>query len=242
MTGPTFETSQPEADANMDRPHPYSLIVFDVDGTLVDSQAGIVASMADAFQHVGLGPPSAERTRRVVGLSLDEAVARLLPDGPDDRRLADAVAAYKRAFMAHRQRPDYDEPLFPGARDALAALDHPQVCLGVATGKSRRGLDATLRHHGLAELFVTTQTADDGPGKPHPRMLIEAMRDVGAGAHETLFVGDTVFDMEMAVHAGVTAFGVAWGYHDPEELSHAGARTILRGFDDLRARLEGSTA
>lgn len=226
----------------MTRPHPYALIVFDVDGTLVDSQAGIVASMADAFAEIGLDSPSAEQTRRVVGLSLDEAVARLLPDGMDDPRLDKAVAAYKHAFMARRAQPDYDEPLFPGARDVLAALDHPQVCLGVATGKSRRGLDATLAHHGLSRFFVTTQTADGGPGKPHPRMLQEAMRDIGAAPHETLLIGDTVFDVEMAGNAGVTAFGVSWGYHDPQELSQAGARTILGSFDALRTQLEGSVA
>ena len=226
----------------MDRPHPYALIVFDVDGTLVDSQAGIVASMADAFAEVGLTPPGAEQTRRVVGLSLDEAVARLLPGGLDDPRLDPAVAAYKRAFMARRARPDYDEPLFPGVREVLAALTHPQVCLGVATGKSRRGLDATLAHHGLADFFVTTQTADGGPGKPHPRMLQNAMRDVGAEPRETLLIGDTVFDIEMAGNAGATAIGVGWGYHDAAELSRAGARTILGAFDDLHAQLEGSLA
>ena len=226
----------------MNRPHPYALIVFDVDGTLVDSQAGIVASMADAFAEIGLDAPSADQTRRVVGLSLDEAVARLLPDGLDDPRLDTAVKAYKHAFMARRARPDYDEPLFPGAREVLARLDHPQVCLGVATGKSKRGLDATLAHHDLTRFFVTAQTADGGPGKPHPRMLQAAMRDVGAEPHETLLIGDTVFDVEMAGNAGVTAFGVGWGYHDPAELSRAGARTILASFDDLDAQLEGSVA
>jgi phosphoglycolate phosphatase len=224
----------------MDRPHRYALIVFDVDGTLVDSQAGIVASMADAFAEVGLEAPEAEQTRRVVGLSLDEAVARLLPGGLEDPRLARAVEAYKHAFMARRARPDYVEPLYPGAREALAALDHPQVCLGVATGKSKRGLDATLARHDLARFFVTARTADGGPGKPHPRMLREAMADVGAAPHETLLIGDTVFDVEMANNAGVTAFGVNWGYHDAEELSRAGADTILASFAELRSRLEGS--
>jgi phosphoglycolate phosphatase len=226
----------------MNRPHPYALIVFDVDGTLVDSQAGIVASMADAFSAIGLDAPTAEQTRRVVGLSLDEAVARLLPGGLDDPRLGQAVSAYKDAFVARRARPDYDEPLFPGAREVLAALDHPQVCLGVATGKSKRGLDATLAHHDLSRFFLTTQTADGGPGKPHPRMLQAAMRDVGAEPHETVLIGDTVFDVEMAGNAGVTAFGVSWGYHAPGELLHAGARTILNSFEDLHARLEGSVA
>lgn len=223
-------------------PHPYRLIVFDVDGTLVDSQAGIVAAMADTFQRIGLTDPGAEATRRVVGLSLDEAIARLLPQGAEDARLAEAVAAYREAYLARRSQPDYEEPLFPGARAALVALDHPEVCLGVATGKSRRGLDATLERHGLTGRFVTTQTGDEGPGKPHPRMLVDAMRDVGAEPRETLLIGDTVFDVQMAANAGVPAYGVAWGYHRSEELSQAGARAILESFDELCARLEGSLA
>jgi phosphoglycolate phosphatase len=225
---------------SMAPPHPYRLIVFDVDGTLVDSQAGIVASMADAFDRIGLPDPGAEATRRVVGLSLEEAIARLLPHGSDDPRLAQAAAAYRQAYLARRSRPDYEEPLFPGVRAALEALDHPEVCLGVATGKSRRGLDATLERHGLTGRFVTTQTGDEGPGKPHPRMLVEAMRDVGAAPQETVLIGDTVFDIEMAANAGVPAYGVAWGYHASEELSQAGARAILQTFDELCARLEGS--
>lgn len=219
--------------------HPYRLIVFDVDGTLVDSQHGIVAAMGEAFGHLDLPAPAAAAVRRVVGLSLDEAVARLLPeDIARDSVLVDrAAAAYKQAFLTLRQRPDYTEPLFPGVREALAALNMPEVCLGVATGKARRGLDATLARHDLAGHFVTLHTADGGAGKPHPRMLIEAMTAVGAQPSETVLIGDTVYDMEMAANAGTDALGVAWGYHEVAELHAAGARQVLAAFDDLHAAL-----
>jgi phosphoglycolate phosphatase len=210
--------------------HRFRLIVFDCDGTLVDSQATIVAAMRETFDGLGLPAPSAARTRRVVGLSLDEAIARLLPDPDDTDVLRRGVELYKHAFMAARQRPDHTEPLFPGVAETLAALNHPRVCLGIATGKSRRGLDATLARHDLAGHFVTLQTADQGPGKPHPRMLRDAMADVGARPEETILIGDTVFDMEMAANAGTAALGVAWGYHEPDELHAAGARRVL---DDM---------
>jgi phosphoglycolate phosphatase len=213
--------------------HPFRLILFDVDGTLVDSQEGIVSAMAAAFAEVGLAAPAPQATRRVVGLSLDRAVGRLLPEGEADPRLDRAVAAYKQAYQAHRRRPDFHEPLFEGALQALAALDHPQVCLGVATGKSRRGLDAVLAHHGLTGRFVTLQTADAGPGKPDPHMLHAAMADVGAEPAETVLIGDTVYDVEMAGRAGVTPIGVAWGYHPPEELQAAGAHAVVPHFDAL---------
>ncbi|RDD61661.1 HAD-IA family hydrolase [Ferruginivarius sediminum] len=219
--------------------HPFKLIVFDVDGTLVDSQAGIVASMTAAFDGAKLPLPSPESVRRVVGLSLDEAVARLMPDGAGAALVAQVADAYRHNFIAMRKRPDYEEPLFPGARETIAALDLPQVCLGVATGKNMRGLRVTLDRHDLARHFVTLQTADGGPGKPHPRMLHEAMADVGAEPHETVIIGDTVFDMEMAANAGTAALGVAWGYHEREELLAAGARHVLTAFDELPRTLTG---
>ena len=145
-------------------------------------------------------------------------------------------AAFGRAAATY---DDHAELQFEAgeALAALAALDHPQVCLGVATGKSRRGLEATLQRHGLAGRFVTLQTADDGPGKPHPRMLQAAMHDVGAEAHETVLIGDTVYDIEMAANAGTPALGVAWGYHPAEELTQAGARRVLGHFAELPAAL-----
>lgn len=225
----------------MTRPHPFHLIVFDVDGTLVDSKAGILAAMTRTFAELGLPAPDPMATRRVVGLSLHEAIARLLPDDAGGDLVERAAETYRHAFAEARGKPDYQEPLFPDAAETLRALDHPQVCLGVATGKSRRGLEATLAHHGLDRHFVTLKTADDGPGKPDPRMLHDAMADVGAGPAETVLIGDTVYDITMAKRAGVHGLGVAWGNHPPDELRAAGARHILERFVDLPTVLQELT-
>jgi phosphoglycolate phosphatase len=217
--------------------HRFRLIVFDVDGTLVDSQQGIVAAMTRTFEALGLAAPDADTTRRVVGLSLDEAIGRLLPPDASPELIARGADLYKEAFIAERRRPDYHEPLYPNVAEMLHALDTPEVCLGVATGKSRKGLDVTLDRHGLAGHFVTLQTADHGPGKPHPRMLRTAMADVGADPSETVLIGDTVFDMEMAGNAGTAALGVSWGYHDAVDLTASGARQVLERITDLPAAL-----
>ena len=217
--------------------HGFQLVVFDYDGTLVDSQHMIVRAMHEAFTAEGLEGPPLEAVRRVVGLSLDLAIARLLPD-PDDRAAGARVAeSYRQAFLAIRTAPDYHEPLFPGAREVLGALDRAGVRLGIATGKARRGLLASLEHNGLAPHFVTLQTADVAAGKPHPEMLERAMAEAGAAPGETAMIGDTSFDMFMAGSAGVTGIGVAWGYHDPEELRQSGAAAILESFAELTPTL-----
>ena len=223
----------------MSLPHVFRLIVFDYDGTLVDSQRVILAAMTQAFAEHGLPAQAPEAVRRTVGLKLETAIARLLPD-PADGDLAGRVAAsYRHAFFQIRERPDYDEPLFPGVAEGLRRLEAPNVCLGIATGKSRRGLLAGLKRHGLHRQFVTLQTADDGPAKPHPESLFRAMADVGARPAETVVVGDTTFDMEMAGNAKATAIGVAWGYHAPAELRASGAARIVERFADLPEALAG---
>ena len=212
------------------------LIVFDLDGTLVDSQRTIVEAMSAAFSGSGFAPPDARSIRRVVGLSLEEAVARLLPESACCT--ADSVAdRYRDAFLDLHADPAHEEPLYPGAREAILALDRPETLLGIATGKGRRGLRMVLRRHDLLERFVTLQTADDGPGKPDPAMLSRAMAEAGVGRQATLMVGDTTFDMEMAQRAGVPGIGVGWGYHEPEELLAAGASHIVEAFDELLAVL-----
>ncbi len=209
------------------------MVVFDWDGTLVDSQRPIAQSMARAFEDQGLAAPAPEAVRRVVGLRLEVAVAHLLPD-PDDVDTAGCIAeSYRSAFQDLHARGDVQEPLFPGARATLERLDEPHVCLGIATGKGRRGLLSSLERHGLSEFFVTLQTADDGPGKPHPEILQRAMAEVGAGRAETVLIGDTTYDMEMAANAGVRAVGVGWGYHGSEELTASGAARVVESFDDL---------
>ena len=208
------------------------LAVFDCDGTLVDSQGNIAAAMAAAWRAHGIEPPPASSVRRVVGLPLLEAVADLHPHGSREDHLS-LTDYYKEAFHSLRQQPDHREPLYPGTVEALDAMQAAGYLLAVATGKSRRGLVATLARHGLEGRFMALKTADDGPGKPHPHMLEEAMAEAGAGPGSTVMIGDTVFDIEMARNAQVRAIGVSWGYHDPEELRAAGAAGVIEEFNEL---------
>jgi phosphoglycolate phosphatase len=213
--------------------HPFRLIVFDFDGTLVDSLQFIVTAMSRAFEDQGFEAPAPAAVRRIVGLRLEEAAARLLPDSSDTDTAERVAGAYRAAFQDMRARNLIDEPLYPGVRETLTLLNRPEVCLGIATGKSRRGLISSLERHDLSELFVTLKTSDDGPGKPHPEILHRAMADVGAGPEETVVIGDTSYDMEMAGNAGVSALGVAWGYHGAEELRASGAAEVVDTFPDL---------
>ncbi len=216
------------------------LIVFDCDGTLVDSQHAIIAAMRQAFVDNSLPPPEPEAVRQIVGLSLLKAMEALEPGALPERHRA-LERDYRRAFQLSRQREEHQEQLYPGAAKAVAALDEAGYLLGVATGKGRRGLRMTLERHGLDGHFVTLQTAEDAPSKPHPGMLERAMAEAGAAPEETVLVGDTVFDIEMAVNAGAAPIGVGWGYHDAALLSAAGARMIVETFDALPAAIASLT-
>jgi phosphoglycolate phosphatase len=219
-------------------PVPVRLVVFDCDGTLVDSQATIVACMTDAFAVESLTPPPAQAIRRIVGLSLTEAVMRLLPE--PDLPLAERLGeAYKAAFFTRSAHPDHDEPLFLGAREVLDALDARGIPTGVATGKAMRGLLRVLARHGLEHRFATLQTADLHPSKPHPAMLEAAMREVRVSPAETLLIGDTTFDVLMAKAAGAVPVGVAWGNHPAAELREAGAVHMLERFEELLELMPG---
>ena len=204
------------------------LALFDCDGTLVDSQASICLAMEECFGRAGLAPPPRERTRRVVGLSLVEAMRALLPDGGPELHAA-LADDYKTAFQRLRCGGLADEPLYEGIAELLDALEEGGWLLGVATGKSDRGLAFCLDRHGLASRFVTLQTADRHPSKPHPSMIEAALAETGAAPHLSLMIGDTSYDMAMAKAAGVTAIGVAWGYHEPRELIEAGADHLVEG-------------
>lgn len=208
------------------------LAIFDVDGTLVDSQATIVACMREAFAAEGLAPPSPEAVRRIVGLTLPLATLELLGE-PDPVRAERLAEHYKAAFFAARTRPDFSEPLFPGAREVLDRLAEAGWLLGVATGKAMRGLRAVLERHGLEDRFVTLQTSDLHPSKPHPAMIEAALAETGCRPEAALMVGDTTFDMLMAKAARVAPIGVAWGNHPAEELEAAGAERILARFEEL---------
>lgn len=220
---------------------PLRLVVFDCDGTLVDSQNTIIAAMTAAWTAHGMRPPSPASVRRVVGLPLEVAIARLAPTQPSDRvaRMADA---YRDAHFKLLARPDFDEPLYPGVHDVLRALAAAGALLGVATGKGRRGLASTLDRHGLTSKFVTLQTSDRARGKPDPDMLLKAMAETGVRPSNTVMVGDTVYDMEMAANAGVGAVGVSWGYHEPRELATAGAIAVIESFSEFFAIFEDMTS
>lgn len=213
------------------------LAVFDVDGTLIDSQHNIVAAMTLAFEGHGLDVPRADAVRRIIGLSLVEAVARLLPD-PADEDLATQVAhSYKDAFVTLRAEVGHHEPLFPGVMAALDRLEAEGWLLGIATGKSRRGVDVMVERHGFGKRFVTVQTADENPSKPHPGMMLRALAETGMAASAAVMIGDTVYDMIMAREAGARAMGVCWGYHPPEDLQGAGAEMLVVDYADLPASL-----
>lgn len=201
------------------------LAVFDCDGTLSDGQAAVCTAMESAFTQGGLPAPERNIVRRIVGLSLPEAVAALAPDSPAEQQRV-VVAAYKVAFRQARRDGLLNEQLFAGMAGLLRDLAARGWQLGVATGKSDRGLAATLATHGLGGLFATLQTAERHPSKPHPAMLLAAMDEAMAEPGDTLMIGDTVFDIEMAQGAGTRALGVAWGYHEPCELLAAGASAV----------------
>lgn len=214
------------------------LAVFDCDGTLVDSQANICRAMEACFVEHRLDPPARDAIRRIVGLSLVPAIATLLPDA-DAGQHSEMAESYKRAFHAMRSDRSLDpEPLFDGVAEAVEALHEAGWLLGVATGKSDRGLGHILDHHGLTWRFVTLQTADRHPSKPHPAMLDAAIAEAGATPETTVMIGDTSFDIAMARSAGTHAVGVAWGYHEPQELIAAGAHHVATDARDLPALLE----
>ncbi|MDF8334533.1 HAD-IA family hydrolase [Novosphingobium cyanobacteriorum] len=214
------------------------LAIFDCDGTLVDSQADICAAMDRAFAAFGLPAPDRNETRRVVGLSLHEAMRRLHPEGEHEHH-AQLSELYKNAFRTRREAGLVGEPLYEGIAALIEELAAAGWLLGVATGKSDRGLAHCLATHGLAGHFVTLQTADRHPSKPHPSMIDACLEATGAERAHTAMIGDTAYDMEMAVNAGVRAFGVDWGYHHPQELVEAGAEAVAGSMAELRLLLRG---
>ena len=214
------------------------LVVFDCDGTLVDSLFAIEHAMERAFAATGLEAPPAGAVRGIVGLSVPQAVAALAPGHPPET-LAALDRAFRDASVAYRTaNPGENGRLYPGARAALERLDAPETLMAVATGKARRGLEHVLDAFALRRHFTATQTADDAPSKPHPGMLANCERMTGIGPERTAMVGDTSFDMAMARAHGCTAIGVSWGYHAVETLLEAGAHRVIDDFADLDAALE----
>ncbi|SLN71079.1 Pyrophosphatase PpaX [Roseovarius albus] len=219
---------------------PLRLAVFDMDGTLMDSQDFIVEAMTRAFVDMGLDVPARSEILSIVGLSLFEAISRLKPNLPEDRVSA-ASQKYKDMFIKLRAERggEASAPLYPGARQALEDLHkRDEVLLGVATGKAMRGVDHAFKAHDLAGFFVTKQTADLHPSKPHPSMLLSCLSDTGAVKENAVMIGDTSFDIEMGRAAGFRTLGVTWGYHSESALRTAGADILISDFADVVAALD----
>jgi phosphoglycolate phosphatase len=214
------------------------LVIFDCDGTLVDSQNGIVAAMDYAFRALDLPPPTRAQTLAVVGLSLPEAFSIIAAEHDRATRIR-LAERYRNAFFELKREPAHHEPLFDDAGEVIQALGRrTDLLLGIATGKSRRGVDRLFDREGWHQFFTTVQTADDHPSKPHPSMILRAMEEAGAEPCDTVMVGDTTFDMEMAAAAGVSSIGVAWGYHRVVELVESGATSIVDRYLELPAAID----
>ena len=207
------------------------LAVFDCDGTLVDSQYAINECMADAITSVGYPKPDIADVRKVVGLPLVQAIEMIANDSAAPAE--EMAKAYSQSWGDMRAEGRLEEPLYDGINAVLDDLVAAEWILGVATGKSMRGLKATLDHHDLHHHFQTLQTADKARGKPDPQMLEFALAETGAKTSETVMIGDTTYDIEMAKAAGITAIGVSWGYHAPEDLKTAGASFIVDSAGEL---------
>lgn len=217
---------------------PLRMIIFDVDGTLIDSQAHIMAAMGQAFTALGLSVPARDVVLAQVGISLPQMMPRLAPEQSSETHHA-LVEAYKDSFADLRLADGAAlSPFFPGMRQVLDdLLAAPEPLVGIATGKSRRGLDHLLDLHGLAGAFATEQVADHHPSKPHPSMLLTALAETGVDAADAVMVGDTSYDIEMGRAAGVATIGVSWGYHPVAELEQAGADQIVTDIAALPAAL-----
>jgi phosphoglycolate phosphatase len=225
----------PMADAAVYRPRRFRFVVFDWDGTLADSTAIIAEALQQACRDIGTPVPHDVEARYVIGLGLADALRHVAPDLPPDR-YPDLVARYRHHYFTH----DPSIPLFAGVREMLAELGAAGFTLGVATGKSRSGLEHALAQHGIGDLFRATRCADEGFPKPHPDMLLRLMEEVGAGPGETLMIGDTTHDLLLARNAGVAALAVAYGAHPPEGLAAERPLATVDSIPALRAWLRGN--
>jgi len=214
------------------------LVLFDCDGTLVDSGALIHETMRRTFLHFGKSEPTFEDTKSIIGLTLDIAIARMQGKEHADQEDIDMMAYYKSLFVTVRQDMNYKEPLFDGIREVIDAIGpREDLLIGAVTGKSRRGLKLVMDTHGFDKYFVVGRTADDCPSKPHPAMVTECCDETGMKPADTLVIGDAIYDMQMAKAAGATAIGVAWGYASVEELKKAGADAIVHHPRELLAHI-----
>lgn len=203
------------------------LVLFDCDGTLVDSIANIHACMEKTFVEAGYPAPHLSETKSIIGLTLDQAIARMLGKWVDGQ-VADMTIRYRHHSQTLRSQPTFDEPFFDGIRGVVDTLAvHDDILLGLVTGKSRRGLNHLIEKHGLEASFVSSRTADECPSKPHPAMVLECCAETGIDPSRTVVVGDAVYDMQMARAAGARAIGVSWGYATTGQLIESGAHHVI---------------
>ena len=214
------------------------LVLFDCDGTLVDSAGLIDETMRRTFMHFGKPMPRFEDTKAIIGLTLDIAIARMQGKEHVDDEAVEMMAYYKSLFSVVRKDLDFKEPLFDGIREVIDAIGpREDLLIGAVTGKSRRGLKLVMETHGFDKYFVVGRTADDCPSKPHPAMVTECCDETGIEPEDTLVIGDAIYDMQMAKAAGATAIGVAWGYASVDELKLAGADAIVHHPSELLAHI-----
>ena len=210
------------------------LVLFDCDGTLVDSAALIHDVMERTFEKFGHARPALEATKSIIGLTLDIAIARIQGKRHADEEANAMAVYYKSIFSDVRGETDLKEPLFPGIRTMLdRVIADERLILGAVTGKSRAGLNLIMDNHALRPHIAVSRTADDCPSKPHPAMVSECCDEAGIVPGRTVVIGDAIYDMQMAKAAGARAIGVAWGYASVPELVDAGADAIARTADEL---------
>lgn len=211
------------------------LAIWDIDGTIVDSREVIQTAMCRAFGTCGLPEPEYEATRKIVGLGLEEACRMLAPDYHD---IPGLTQAYREAFVLRRTEEGFTEPLYDGAEETLKRLAEEGWLIAMATGKSHRGIRAIFEMHPLEPYFDTIWCADDGPGKPHPFMVEQAMNALGCEPHQSLIIGDAIHDIAMGRNAGIHTMGVSWGFGRADELEAAGAHEVLHDYSSLNLALD----
>jgi phosphoglycolate phosphatase len=214
------------------------LVLFDCDGTLVDSGKLIHEVMVRTFVHHGLDRPEYETTKTVIGLTLDTAIARIIGHGEIDEQVLAMTQHYKDIYAPVRSEPGFHEPMFEGIAEMMAVLEgREDVLMGAVTGKSRRGLNLIVDTHGFQKHFFVSRTADDCPSKPHPAMVLECCRESGVDPADTIVIGDAIYDMMMAKSAGAKAIGVSWGYGGVNDLRAAGADAIVQQPAEILAHI-----
>jgi len=211
------------------------LIVFDWDGTLMDSTTVIATSIQSACRDLGLPVPSDEAARHVIGMGLVQALQHAVPDAPETM-YEPLAERYRHYFLAQ----DESIPLYAGAAETIVELHEAGHVLAVATGKSRKGLERALDSSGLRRYFQATRTADQTFSKPHPAMLLELMDELGVDAGRVLMIGDTTHDLQMAINAGVDAVGLTHGAHPEDQLRALQPLALLDDFHELRAWLKAN--